>query len=270
MLPLALGLMTAGNAIGGIAGAISSYKASQAQQKAAREARGQIQGYTNQALGYQQPYYNVGTQNLQTVNQRNAAGYYDMPTQTYQQPTFNFETDPGYQFRMNQGMNAVNQSAASQGQSLSSATQKAMAKYGQGMASNEYQNAYNRFGQNRAFDYSVFGDAYNRQAQEKNAQWNRGTGLANVGVNAANQMGQYATNAGQQIADTTLQGGNARAAGIMGVGQAVGNVGQNIAGAGQIPMSSYYYNQNPYQYNAPNINNQSTPYYSNDLYSSRG
>jgi hypothetical protein len=200
-----------------------------------------------------------------------------MPNQQYQQPQFNFEADPGYQFRMNQGMNAINQSAASQGQSLSSATQKALQKYGQGQASSEYQNAYNRFGQNRAFDYSVFGDAYNRQAAEKNAQWNRGTGLANVGINAANQMGQYATNAGQQVADTTLQGGNARAAGIMGVGQAIGNAGQNISSTGQIPMAGYVqqqtgynaYQNNPYQYNAPQINNQS-PYYSNDLYSSRG
>lgn len=268
-LPLALGLMAGGNAIDAAAGGISSYMASQAQQKAAREARGQIQDYTRQATDFQRPYYDVGTRNLQGLDERMAAGYYDMPETMYQQPTFNFEQDPGYQFRMQQGTTAINQSAAAQGQSLSSATQKALAKYGQGQASNEYQRAYDRFGQDRAFDYSVFGDAYNRQAAEKQARWNRGTGLANVGINAANQMGSYASQAGRDVAATTIGGGNAQAAGIMGVGQAFGNVGQNIASAGRIPLAGYIYGKTGY---APDISQQSAgrPYYSDDLYRSLG
>jgi len=243
MEALGLGGMGLGSAISGVAGAVAADRASSAQQKAAREARGQIERYTGQAIGYQQPYYNTGTQNLQTVNQRNAAGFYDMPNQQYQQPQFNFEADPGYQFRQSEGMRGVNANAAAQGISLSGATQKALQRYGQGLASQEYQNAYNRFNTNRQFDYSVFGDAYNRQAEEKGQQWNRGVGLANVGVNAANQMGSYAQQAGQDVANTVIGGGNAKAAGIMGVGQAIGNIGQNISSAGQIP---FYYGQQPY------------------------
>lgn len=262
--PVGLAAMGLGSAIGGIAGAISSSQAAKAQQDAAKEARGQIQQYTNQAIGYQQPYYDVGTQNLNTVNQRNAAGYYDMPTQTYQQPQFNFQADPGYQFRMQQGAQGINANAAAQGMSLSGATQKALAKYGQGLASQEYQNAYNRFANDRQFDYSVFGDAYNRQAQEQNARWNRGVGLANVGINAANQMGNYATQAGQSIADTVIGGGNAKAAGIMGVGQAIGNIGQNISSAGQIP---FYYGAAPQTaqsaYNATPYGQAQQRYYPN-------
>jgi len=244
---LGLGTMGVGSAVSGIAGAIAADRASQAQQKASREARGQIEGYTNKAIGYQQPYYDVGTQNLNTVNQRNAAGAYDMPTQNYQQPQFNFQADPGYQFRMNEGMRGVNNNMSAQGMSLSGATMKALQKYGQGMASQEYGNAYDRFSKDRQFDYGVWGDAYNRQAEEKGQQWGRGTSLANVGINAANQMGNYSMNAGQSVADTVIGGGNAKAAGIMGVGQAVGNIGQNLSSAGQIP---FYYGQQP------NLNNQ--------------
>jgi hypothetical protein len=247
-LALALGLMGAGKAVEGISNAIAADRAAKAQQKGAKEARGQIEGYYNKAVGYQQPYYDVGTQNLQTVNQRNAAGYYDMPTQTYQQPQFNFQADPGYQFRMNEGMRGINNNMSAQGMSLSGATMKALQKYGQGMASQEYGNAYNRFSNDRQFDYGVWGDAYNRQAQEKAQQWNRGIGLANVGVNAANQMGNYAMNAGQSVADTVIGGANAKAAGIMGVGQSIGNMGQNISSMGQIPLaySQPYGQQQPY------------------------
>lgn len=278
-----LGAMGVGGAIGGIAGAISSSQAANAQQKAAKEARNTIEKYTQQATGYQQPYYDVGTQNLNTVNQRNSQGYYDMPVQNYQQQAFNFQEDPGYQFRQSEGMRGVNANAAAQGMSLSGATQKALQKYGQGLASQEYANAYDRYNTNRNFDYSVFGDAYNRQVQEKNSQWNRGVGLANIGVNAANQLGQYATNAGSQIADTVIGGGNAKASGIMGTGQAIGNIGQNISSAGQIPF--YYggfqqgqqqsqkpmYQPNPYpyaQYNASNQNNGTMR--NSDLYGNQG
>lgn len=257
---LGLGAMGVGSAVSGISGAVAADRASRAQQAAAKDARGQIEKYTGQAIGYQQPYYDTGTRNLATLDQRNAAGYYDMPTQTYQQPTFDFQADPGYQFRQAEGMRGINANAAAQGMSLSGATQKALAKYGQGLASQEYGNAYNRFSNDRNFDYSVFGDAYNRQAAEKNAQWNRGVGLANVGVNAANQMGNYAMNAGQSVADTVIGGGNARAAGIMGVGQAIGNIGQNISSAGQIP---FYYGRQPATIPSSTMANY-------DLYGTRG
>jgi hypothetical protein len=122
----ALGLagMGIGSAISGVAGAISASQAAKAQQKAAREARGQIEQYTNKAVGYQQPYYDIGTQNLQNVSAQNAAGQFDAAP--YQQQQFNFEADPGYKWRLNQGMDAINSNAAAQGQSLSGATMKAL------------------------------------------------------------------------------------------------------------------------------------------------
>lgn len=54
------------------------------------------------------------------------------------------QNDPGYQFRLNQGNQALNRSAASKGTLLSGGTQKALARYNQDYASNEFQGVYNR------------------------------------------------------------------------------------------------------------------------------
>jgi hypothetical protein len=58
--------------------------------------------------------------------------------------------DPGYGFRMSEGMKALDRSAASRGGLLSGATLKGAQRYGQDLASQEYQNAFNRYQTNRA------------------------------------------------------------------------------------------------------------------------
>src|SRR5262249_49173751 len=63
--------------------------------------------------------------------------------------------DPGYQFRLNEGMKALQNSAAASGGLLSGPTLKALTNYSQGAASQEYANAFNRFMQNRQFNYGV-------------------------------------------------------------------------------------------------------------------
>src|SRR3990167_9690943 len=51
-----------------------------------------------------------------------------------------FEQDPGYQFRLQQGEQALGRSAAARGGRLGGAQLKALADYGQGMASQEFGN----------------------------------------------------------------------------------------------------------------------------------
>lgn len=51
-----------------------------------------------------------------------------------------FTASPGYQFRTQQGINALDRSAASRGMTLSGAQTKALNDYGQGQASSEYGN----------------------------------------------------------------------------------------------------------------------------------
>jgi len=61
-----------------------------------------------------------------------------------------FQTDPGYAFRLSEGMKALDRTAAARGGLLSGATLKGAEQYNQGLASQEYQNAFNRYQTNRA------------------------------------------------------------------------------------------------------------------------
>jgi hypothetical protein len=61
-----------------------------------------------------------------------------------------FQTDPGYAFRLSEGMKALDRTAAARGGLLSGATLKGAEQYNQGLASQEYQNAFNRYQPNRA------------------------------------------------------------------------------------------------------------------------
>ena len=58
--------------------------------------------------------------------------------------------DPGYGFRMSEGMKGLERSAAARGGLLSGATLKGAQRFGQDLASTEYQNAFNRYQTNRA------------------------------------------------------------------------------------------------------------------------
>lgn len=129
--------------------------------------------------------------------------------------------DPGYQFRMDEGMKGVNNSAAARGGLLSGAALKAMQKYGQDYASGEYQNAYNRFN------------------NDNTTQYNRLAGLAGSGQQAATTMGQAAGNYGNNAANLITGGANALAAGQVGSANAWNNaLSQGINGYQQNQLMS--------------------------------
>lgn len=54
-----------------------------------------------------------------------------------------FKTSPGYTFRLQEGVNALNRSASAKGMNLSGAQAKALTDYGQNTASNEWGNYVN-------------------------------------------------------------------------------------------------------------------------------
>jgi hypothetical protein len=127
-----------------------------------------------------------------------------------------FEADPGYEFRRAEGMRAIERSAAARGGALSGGALRETERFGQGLASQEYQNAFDRYntGQTNTF--------------------NRLASLAGVGQTSNAATGQAGSNfanaaTGISQADATNQGnailaaGNARASGYAGAGDAVGN-----------------------------------------------
>jgi hypothetical protein len=126
----------------------------------------------------------------------------------------NWQTDPGYQFRLNEGMKALNNQAAARGGLISGNALKAATRYGQEMGSQEYQNAFNR--------YYI----------ERDNRMNPLQSLANVGQTTATQQGQAGQQFGQDVGntwgtDSTNQGnamlkiGEARASGYKNIGKGI-------------------------------------------------
>lgn len=101
-----------------------------------------------------------------------------------------FVKDPGYQFRMDEGAKAVDYGAAARGGALSGAAAKQMQRYGQGFASNEFMNAYNRWNQDKANKFNrLSGISGTGQAQVNQ--------LTNAGQNYQNSVNNAGYNAGQ-------------------------------------------------------------------------
>jgi len=117
--------------------------------------------------------------------------------------------DPGYGFRFDQGMRGVNASMAAKGMGISGAGIKGATEFGQGMGSQEYNNAFNRY---------VTG--FNANTGERNQLYNRYAGVAGTGQQATNQIGaqgaNMASNIGNAYMSSAANTGNAAmaAAGI--------------------------------------------------------
>jgi len=109
-----------------------------------------------------------------------------------------FQADPGYAFRLSEGMKALDRTAAARGGLLSGATLKGAQRYGQDLGSQEYQNAFNR--------YQI----------ERNAQLNPLQSLAGVGQTATNTLTGAAGQMGQNLATGYGNIGQARASGYVG------------------------------------------------------
>ena len=115
--------------------------------------------------------------------------------------------DPGYQFRLSEGLKAMERGAAARGGLQSGAALKAAQRYGQEYAAGEYQNAFNRY-----------------QA-ERQAQLGPLQSLAGVGQTTAQSLGTQASNLGANLGQTYLTGGmgagQARASGYLGQANAL-------------------------------------------------
>ena len=112
------------------------------------------------------------------------------------------QNDPGYQFRLDQGNQALQRSAAANGTLLSGGTQKALARYNQDYASGEFQNVYNRanqtfqnrYGQYLGENARTLSDYLTNLTAKRTSDtdyWTRLAGLGSAGLAAA-QVGQNA------------------------------------------------------------------------------
>jgi hypothetical protein len=191
------------------------------QQNAANSARSAQEGATRQAQQYNEQAYQRESGLLNPYITQGQTAYDNLNSGKIQ-------LDPGYQFRLNEGMKAIDNATAARGMYGSGAALKQIARYGQDYASNEYQNA-----------------------------WNRQQTLANYGFNAsqalANNAGGYASNA----SNNAIGLGNAQAASQISsannFNSTVGNLAQAGAmyyGYGRNPSNNYSFNQ-PSSYESP-------------------
>jgi hypothetical protein len=127
-----------------------------------------------------------------------------------------YQADPGHQFRLDEGYKGIERSAASQGGQLSGATMKALARFGQDTASNEYQNSYNRFNNDQSTQFNRLSGIAGTGQQQVNA-------LGQAGQNYAGSVGNNTMNAANSYANNTIGAGNARAASYMYTGGAINN-----------------------------------------------
>lgn len=127
-----------------------------------------------------------------------------------------FQKDPGYQFRMGEGMNAIQNSAAAKGGLLSGGAMKALQKYGQDFASNEYTNAYNRFNNDN-------NNIFNRYASIAGQGQTASNAIGNAAGNYGNSAGNTMMSGANAIGNNLMQAGNAMAAGQVGSANAWGN-----------------------------------------------
>ena len=138
-----------------------------------------------------------------------------------------FQQDPGYAFRQSEGMKALERSAAARGNLMSGSTLKGIQRFGQDLASQEYQNAFNRYQVERA------------------ARLNPLQSLMGSGQSSANVLTGAAGNLGQGLAQSEMAAGQARASGYVGaanaLNQAVGGVTNYMVQAPMYQAMTDYY-----------------------------
>ena len=255
-----------GSVVGGISGANASKRAGKNAKKQAKiaAAAALVESQKAQALNTQQydqnriaqaaineqnkaylaPYRDAGiagqNQLLTLMGlQGGNAGAADYGRYAKDFQMSDFQQDPGYAFRLAEGMKAMDRTAAARGGLMSGGALKAGQQYGQDMGSQEYQNAYNRYQTNRSNQLAPLGaltSAGQNAAQNTsatNALYGGQMGDASRGyANTQNEISM----GGQNRASQYLTGGQeAQAAGNMGaqnsMNQGFSNAGSSMQNA---------------------------------------
>ena len=215
-MAIAAGISAASSLAGGAMAKSASKKASRAQVQASQDANAAQERMFQRQIELQEPFRQGGMTAQQEIMQllgiggdKAAAGYGSMAKAF---GTDQFQQDPGYAFRQAEGMKALERSAAARGNLLSGSTLKGVQRFGQDLASQEYQNAFNRFQTERA------------------ARLNPLQSLMGSGQSAANVMTGAAGQMGQNEASNIYNAGQARASGYIGQANALNTALGQIGG----------------------------------------
>lgn len=182
--------------IGGVISYTNSQNATNAQTNAANNANTTQQNEFNAIQANNAPWVASGSKALGTLNSQ-------MGTLNKPFSMADFQADPGYQFALNQGQQAIERAAAAKGGNSSGATMKAMSQYNTGMANQQYGAAFDRY-----------------NTQNTNT-FNRLSSMAGLGQTANSNVSAAGMNSANNISANQIGAGNAQAAGQIGGANAI-------------------------------------------------
>jgi hypothetical protein len=228
-MAIAAGVSAASSLAGGAIAGKASKKAARTQEEASKRADAAQERRYQEQIALQEPFRQGGLTAQDQIMQllgiggdKTAAGYGSL-AKSFDElyGGDKFQQDPGAQFRQAESLKALERSAAARGNLLSGATMKGITRFSQDLASQEYQNAFNRF------------------QVERSARLNPLQSLMGSGQSAANVMTGAAGQRGQNEASNIYNAGQARASGYIGQANALNQVLGQVGGiAGQLPMQN--------------------------------
>jgi hypothetical protein len=185
-------IASVGNAL---LGGYAANRAAGAQSDAARYAADLQREQFNRQNELQAPFREAGVRALPELEAASRYTPFGMSQ---------FQADPGYAFRLSEGQKQLDRQAAIRGGQISGSALKAASRFGQDMASQEYNNAFNRY------------------QTERGARLNPLQSLAGIGQTSVNQLGAAGQNYANNAGNLTTDAAGARASGYMGVANAIG------------------------------------------------
>lgn len=195
----------------------ASSSAAQAQEAAAMSANQLQWKMFEQNQANMQPWLTQGTA------AENILGQGVLPGGQFSKFTLkDFQSNPGYQFQKQEGINALGASGAASGNYGSGNMGVALQNWGQNVANQDYNNAY-----------SQWQDSYNRLA-----------GVAGTGQVASQNLGALGSNAATAIGANTIGAGNAAAAGMIGSANAWSNALRGMNNTAMGGFGTYLNQQN--------------------------
>jgi hypothetical protein len=233
-------------AVGAGASIYAGSKSAKAQKNAANQAASNEQAMFETTRADNQKYYDQGrgdvnsnfgsaTSALSPYANQGAAATTRMSALAglggFEQQQSALASDPGYQFRLSQGVSALDRSAAARGMLQSGAQQKALLGYGQGLASSELGNAFQRVG-------AVQNNSQQAAGALANLSQNQGTTLANLATRQSSQNQNLSQNTSNALGQYTTNAGNAQAQGYQ-------NMGSSINAGMQNGLTAYMMQQRP-------------------------
>lgn len=199
-----------------VVGGVGSLVGSKMQSDAARDAADKQVDAAREANALQEKIYHQNRADQEPWRQAGAGALSQLGNADFQRDfsMADYQQDPGYEFRMREGQKALERSAAARGGLQSGGTLKALSRYGQDYASNEYQNAYNRFNADR------------------DRRFNRLSSIAGLGQTANSQIGVAGQNYANNMGNNLMGAANAQGAAGIASANAWGNSLSNIGKMG--------------------------------------